>query len=56
MAGQHARTNPGSAVGEVVGTCQLSRIQVGGYIYLTEDLQIKNLFVREVNNSERAIP
>lgn len=35
-----------TTTGEVVGTAQLSRIQVGGYVYLTDDLQIKNLYVK----------
>eukprot|EP00283_Hemiselmis_rufescens_P024869 CAMPEP_0173440282 /NCGR_PEP_ID=MMETSP1357-20121228/22573_1 /TAXON_ID=77926 /ORGANISM="Hemiselmis rufescens, Strain PCC563" /LENGTH=283 /DNA_ID=CAMNT_0014405749 /DNA_START=77 /DNA_END=928 /DNA_ORIENTATION=+ len=33
--------------GEVVACAQLSRIQVGGYVYMTDDLQIKNLYVKE---------
>mmetsp|Transcript_54918 Transcript_54918/g.132955 ORF Transcript_54918/g.132955 Transcript_54918/m.132955 type:complete len:286 (-) Transcript_54918:136-993(-) len=33
--------------GEIVGCAQLSRIQVGGYVYLTDDLQIKNLYVKD---------
>ena len=35
-----------TTTGEVVGTAQLSRIQVGGYVYLTDDMQIKNLYVK----------
>ncbi|EKX33413.1 hypothetical protein GUITHDRAFT_120417 [Guillardia theta CCMP2712] len=32
--------------GEVVGCAQLTRIQLGGYFYIKDDLQIKNLFVK----------
>lgn len=35
-----------TSTGEVVGTAQLGRIQVGGYLYLMDDLQIRNLYVR----------
>jgi GNAT superfamily N-acetyltransferase len=33
--------------GEIVGCAQLTRIQVGGYLYLTDDLQIDKVFVKE---------
>ncbi|KAJ1473473.1 hypothetical protein T484DRAFT_3334971 [Baffinella frigidus] len=33
--------------GEIVGCCQLNRVQVGGYLYLTEDLIIKNFYVNK---------
>ena len=33
--------------GEVVGCAQLTRVQVGGYLYLTDDLQIDRVFVKE---------
>ena len=33
--------------GEVIGCCQINRIQVGGYLYLTDDLILKNLYVKE---------
>ena len=32
--------------GEIVGCAQLTRIQVGGYLYLTDDLQIQHVFVK----------
>jgi len=35
-----------SETGEIVGCAQLSRIQVGGYVYMTDDLQIKHLYVK----------
>lgn len=33
--------------GEIVGCAQLTRIQVGGYLYLTDDLQVQHIFVKE---------
>ena len=32
--------------GEIVGCAQLTRIQVGGYLYLSDDLQIQHVFVK----------
>jgi GNAT superfamily N-acetyltransferase len=33
--------------GDIVGCAQLTRIQVGGYLYLTDDYQIQHVFVKE---------
>jgi len=33
--------------GELVACAQLTRIQVGGYLYLTDDLQIQHVMVKE---------
>lgn len=36
-----------TANGEIIGCAQLTRIQVGGYLYLMDDLLIKRLYVKE---------
>lgn len=36
-----------SRTGEIVACAQLTRIQVGGYLYLTDDYQIQHVFVKE---------